>query len=41
MSDHQHVCGPGLSEEYEDVREERLVRLLQKSFGLLENGGGS
>ena len=39
MPDHQHVCRPGLSEEYEDLSKERLVGLLQKSFGLLENGG--
>ena len=39
MSDHQHVCGPGLSEEHEDVREERLVCLLQEGVGLLEDGG--
>ena len=39
LSDHQHVCGPGLSEEYEDVCEERLVSLLQESVGLFENGG--
>ena len=37
MSDHQHVCGPGLSEEYEDVREERLVGVLQEGVGLFEN----
>ena len=41
MSDHQHVCRPGLSEEHEDVCEERLVSLLQESVGLFENGGGT
>ena len=39
MSDHQHVCGPGLSKEHEDVSEERLVSLLQEGVGLLEDGG--
>ena len=38
IPDHQHVRGPRLAEEHEDLCEERLVGVLQKSFGLPEGG---